>query len=248
MHGHYNWRRGHLDRRRHLHPTSYPATNGLAERDVQTLKQGLLKMQGTSMEDNLSRFLFKYRLMPHSTTGVAPCELLMGRKLRSRLDLLTPNLTGRVQHRQEKQKENHDNGKPLREFQLQDTVYAENFTGSEPKWLEGIVVEVLGSRSYKVKLTNGVIVRRHIDSIRVRLPTDPPENETTDSEQDVELLIPTRTAPAPAPDPIVPPTNPSGSSGSTTPPDVTTTEPAQSTLRRSTRDRNPILRYHDIYT
>ena len=51
-----------------LHVTStpyHPATNGLAECGVQTLKQGLQKLEG-NMQDRLSRFLFFYRLSPHA--------------------------------------------------------------------------------------------------------------------------------------------------------------------------------------
>jgi len=38
-----------------------------------------------------------YCLTPQSTTGVSPAELLLGRQLRSRLDLLKPNKTDRVE-------------------------------------------------------------------------------------------------------------------------------------------------------
>jgi len=58
------------------------------------MKQALHQMQGPrSVEDKLSRFLLKYHITPHSTTSVAPCELLMGHRLRSRLDLLHPEFT-----------------------------------------------------------------------------------------------------------------------------------------------------------
>ena len=81
-----------------LHVTSapyHPATNGLAERGMQTLKQGLQKLEG-NMQDRLSRFLFFYRLSPHATTGVSPAEVLLGRQPRSRLDLLHPDLAQKV--------------------------------------------------------------------------------------------------------------------------------------------------------
>lgn len=120
------------------------------------------------MQERLSKFLFKYRLTPHSTTGVAPSEMLMGRKLRSRLDLMFPDLSEKVQRRQEKQKKNHDNSQPLREFKVQDTVYVENVSASQPlpKWLPGTVAEIVGSRSYRVELLDGRgTVRRHVDSI-----------------------------------------------------------------------------------
>ena len=87
------------------HICSYhPSTNGLAERAVQTFKQSLRQIQGTSIKEKLNKFLFKYRITPHTVTGVAPAELLMGRRLRSRLDLLKPNLTETVQSKQLKQK------------------------------------------------------------------------------------------------------------------------------------------------
>ncbi|XP_038651421.1 uncharacterized protein K02A2.6-like, partial [Scyliorhinus canicula] len=66
---------------RHIKTAPYhPASNGLAERAVQTLKAGLKKQPAASMNTKLSRWLFDYRTTPHSTTGIPPAELLMGRR------------------------------------------------------------------------------------------------------------------------------------------------------------------------
>ena len=56
----------------------HPSTNGLAERAVQTFKQGLREISQGTIAEKLTKFL-KYRITPHSTTGIPPAELLMGR-------------------------------------------------------------------------------------------------------------------------------------------------------------------------
>jgi transposase InsO family protein len=55
----------------------HPASNGLAERGVQTVKYGIKKIPGADMDTRLYRFLARYRVTPQSTTGQAPAELLI---------------------------------------------------------------------------------------------------------------------------------------------------------------------------
>ena len=66
------------------------SSNGLAERAVGIVKTGMKKMGEGSFDTRLSRVLFRYRITPQSTTGVAPCVALRKRQLRSRLDSLRP--------------------------------------------------------------------------------------------------------------------------------------------------------------
>ena len=202
----------------------HPSSNGLAERAVQTFKQTLRQMQDGNITEKISKFLFKYRITPHTTTGVPPAELLMGRKLRSRLDLLQPSLTSRVQQSQMTQKQNHDTKKPYRQFTEGDLVYAENFsTNSDTKWLPGKVDKITGPLSYVIELTNGNKVRRHVDHIKARESNhdDVQSPETDDTHWDY----------------VNSDSNQSMAELST---DSTTTE---STLRRSTRIRKPPERY-----
>ncbi|XP_035890488.1 uncharacterized protein K02A2.6-like [Anopheles stephensi] len=69
----------------------HPATNGQAERYVQTVKRALKAMHSTSatLQANLNKFLLQYRKAPHSETGEPPAKLFLGRNIRSRIDLQT---------------------------------------------------------------------------------------------------------------------------------------------------------------
>ena len=84
---------------RHLRVSPYhPASNGLAERSVQIMKKGLRMQQGGTLQTRLSKFLFHYRLKPNTVTGVSPAELLLGRKPKTKLDLIHPDMCDNVKH------------------------------------------------------------------------------------------------------------------------------------------------------
>ena len=51
----------------------HPNSNGEAKRFVQTFKN---TMQG-EMQLNSSKFLLRYRITPHTTTGKSPAELII---------------------------------------------------------------------------------------------------------------------------------------------------------------------------
>ena len=147
----------------------HPASNGLAERAVKTFKTGLKKMTDGTTLDKLSRFLFAYRNTPQTTTGVSPAELLLGHRLRSRLDLLKPDLQVRVLQKQQQQKSQHDCHSKPRGFQLDDRVFVKNFCQGSP-WVPGTIVKKkTGPVSYIVKVAgSGQLWRRHVDHIRIR--------------------------------------------------------------------------------
>ena len=159
----------------------HPSTNGLAERAVQSFKQGIKRIPGASIQDRLSHFLFHYRITPHSTTGLPPAEMLMGRRLRSRLDLLFPDVSQWVETQQQRQKHSHDSTKPKRTFSIGNLVYAENFSvPSTVKWLSGKVVQVTGPLSYSIELLSGGTVQRHVDQL-LRRETPPTPSDSTPS-------------------------------------------------------------------
>lgn len=149
----------------------HPSSNGLAERAVRVVKEGLQKMKRGTISDKLARFLYSYRNTPHSTTGIPPAELLFGRRLQSRLDLLKPSLESRVEYKQAQQKNARDRCTQGRTFPIDTPVYVRNF-GQGDTWIPGIVTAKLKSLSYEVELENGKRLRRHLDHIRSRTDTE----------------------------------------------------------------------------
>ena len=96
---------------------------------------------------------------------MSPAELLYGRRLRSQLDQLHPDLGRKVRQSQERQKQGHDVCSQLRKFRVGEKVSACNY-GQGPLWLPGEVVRVSGSVSYSVALEDGRNVHRHTEQLR----------------------------------------------------------------------------------
>ncbi len=145
------------------------------ERAVQTLKNGLKRLK----EGTLSAcFLFNYRQTPQTTTGTSPAQLLLGRPLRSRLDLLRPDVSRRFQGRQEKQKEAHNTHSADRELATGDLVYAGNF-GRGPYWLPGRIMKQTGPISFQVQMEEEQVMwHRHQDHSGNGLSQERRKNQT----------------------------------------------------------------------
>ena len=139
----------------------HPSINGLAERAVQTFKAGIKR------HTELSYFLFPYRSTPQTTTGQSPAELLLGRRLKSCLDLLHPNVKTKVVQSLQLQKLNHDKSTKYHTFDVNDKVFVNNSQGF-PIWSEGIVTEIIGPLSFKIKLNDGSVICCHVDHILIR--------------------------------------------------------------------------------
>lgn len=150
-------------------PPFHPATNGLAENAVKSIKIALKKSlmdpanKRTTLETLLNRYLFSYRNTVHALTGFRPSELIFKNKIRTRLDLLSSGeyeknlkLDKRIQ-----------NFKGNREKQLEvgDRVLCRDYRNPNKKsWAEGIIDEVLGDRIYLCKLVNEDLVWKiHLD-------------------------------------------------------------------------------------
>ncbi len=179
-----------------LHTTAaprHPATNGLAERYVQTFKMGMKKLNNEQMciDDKISLFLLRNRTTPNCTTGQSPSDLFLKRHVRTRLDFLKPNIQETVRRKQYLQKNLHDYQARERSFAVNESVSLRNTVGGDPKWLSGVVVQQTGPVSYKVRdPLSTTVYRRHGDQLRPRLSASETYDEQLMSRSSVETQEP----------------------------------------------------------
>ena len=146
----------------------HPSSNGQAERFVQTFKRAMKASSSsqTPLSQRLSSFLLQYRCTPHSTTNRPPCELFVGHRLRTRLDLLRPSDAEHVQDKQAQQKRDHDKHARERELEPGQTVMARNFRPG-PDWVPAVITRQLAPLTYEVRVNGGQLWTRHVDHLRL---------------------------------------------------------------------------------
>jgi hypothetical protein len=142
----------------------HPPSNGEAERFVRTFKQGMVKNLPDRCSKNhcLQEFLLTYRTTPHTTTGKTPSEMLQGRRVKTKLDLVKPNLGYAIQ------KKNPGTQYP-RCLEVGDRVMARDYRPRKPTWVEGVVLERNTPVTYVVEILvegAGLRWKRHIDQLK----------------------------------------------------------------------------------
>ena len=167
-----------------VHLTGAPyhlATNGAAERLIQSFKQALRK-SSLPPKEALQEFLMQYRRIPFAS-GLSPSELLNGRRIRTKIDTLVPSIPHLLQGRQSRQASKRSNtedsevvSKVEHHFSLGDPCYALYFgprRDRDPRWVPAIVTKVHGTRSVNVRvIPRGPTWRRHLDQLRPRYGSD----------------------------------------------------------------------------
>ena len=152
---------------KHLTTAPYqPASNGLAERAVQTFKVMLKKIKlgkSESINTQVSRLLFSYRNTPNTVTGMSPSEMLFKVKPRTRLEEIKPNVNRLLEKSTDKMMQKN---LQLRTFAVGESVWALSYRGGE-KWLKGRIVEKLGDVMYRVQIAGGHI-KRHANQLNLR--------------------------------------------------------------------------------
>ena len=131
----------------------HPRSNGEVERFVQTFKLAMDKADPnttTELQDCVVNFLARYRSTPHSVTNQSPSELLNGRRIRTRLDLLHPcqPLLSKSMLRQKVYYDSHTKPK---QFLVGESVWIRNFRAGK-QWLPGTIKGRTGNVMYKVAI------------------------------------------------------------------------------------------------
>ena len=162
---------------KHLTGAPYhPATNGAAERLVQSFKQSLKKSK-LPPRPALQEFLMQYRRTPLNT-GFSPSQLLNGRQIRTKIDSLLPSPAHIAQERQStdatksQQKEQSTVQHVRTRYSVGTPCYAlycgPRHTNS-PRWVPATVTKVHGTRSFTVKVhPRGPLWKRHWEQLRPR--------------------------------------------------------------------------------
>lgn len=136
------------------HTTSsprFPRANGLAEKGVQIVKRILKKTAYAN--ESFALGLLSYRTMPLED-GRSPAEILMGRRIRSRL----PDFTDGLKVSVSKHQQNPLRGTPLKVLQPGDTVRLQQ----NSSWATTAKVQdVVGPRSYRVLTEDNQELRRN---------------------------------------------------------------------------------------
>ena len=151
-------------------------------------KQGFRKSSMGAPSDRIAPFLFQYRITPHTTTGLSPAKMLLGRNLRSRLDLLKPNLEQKVAEKQRRQQFDHDKHSRMRQFSDGEKVFVKN-QGRGETWLPGHIIESSGPVLFKVQLQDSRTISRHQDHLRKRFTEDPEQSDVPLCEDDMDIAI-----------------------------------------------------------
>lgn len=163
-------------------PPYHPASNGQAESYVKIVKRGIKSSLQTSSnlkqsKLKLYKYLFDYRNSVHTTTGTSPAQLVFGRQLRSRLDLLNPSqpshspsstsLAEYVQSKQCLQTEAHG-GKETSFLPNQLVLYKKYSDNKKFTWAKGVIIKILGKMIYLIQdCLTSECVRKHKDQMLV---------------------------------------------------------------------------------
>ncbi|XP_036150700.1 uncharacterized protein LOC105828425 [Monomorium pharaonis] len=141
-----------------LSPPYHPATNGAAENLVQTFK------------DKVKKIVKGEESIEHCTTHRSPAYIMYKRELRTRFDLLRPNVSEIVEKNQKAQINARPGNRKVN-FEPGDQIMIDDYGVRSERRIEGEVVSQTSPSTFMVvKDKNGVLQKRHVDQMLRRSP------------------------------------------------------------------------------
>ena len=139
-------------------PPFNPASNGQVERYVATTKQALKKLstEGGDLQRNLMRFPFRQHMVI-SATGQSPSQMMLGRELRSRLDVLKEEPSRKTMLEDDM----IDNPK----FHRGEIVMVRDYRSRQTRWIVGRIRKLQGRTICLVDVPHATW-KRHFNQLR----------------------------------------------------------------------------------
>ncbi|UYV78487.1 K02A2.6-like [Cordylochernes scorpioides] len=136
----------------------HPATNGLAERNVQTLKNKLKSMinENVPIHQKIQKILLRYRATPLAS-GRSPSEMYLNRQIRKKPDAMRPYQEEKSQQQIQPR---------TRCLQVGERVQARVFISNKPFWKNGTIKQKLGNLHYIIELDEGKSLKPHINQLQ----------------------------------------------------------------------------------
>ena len=173
---------------------NYAQSNGLAERNVQTIKTLLKKAKEGMKDEQLA--LLEFRNTPITGLQESPTQLLMSRRLRSTLPMTVPmlqphvsaNTKSKLKLRQNTQKKHYDKtAKNLPTLQPDDVV---RYQGKQ-SWEPAVVLSHHPApRSYNIKTADGTLLRRNRRHLKKTIQNPPDVTTNLDDSFTIEDSAP----------------------------------------------------------
>lgn len=148
---------------------NYPQSNGLAEKAVAIAKSIVKKAMDENKSNEIAYRFLEYNSTPVPSMGLSPCQLFLGRLIKTKLPIMNKQLIRqsvieneiqqKLSLKKEKQKKYYDSQKKaLSPLGVGNKVM---FKKTANEWVYGVITDIVNDRSYIIKTASDNYFRRN---------------------------------------------------------------------------------------